>query len=543
MTPALDVGYGSMPEPDPDAIDYYARIGVRPEVDRETIEHQRKQADRRFSPMGTSPDADEKRHMRINEASTVLEDAERRERYDDLRESLGPINGTLAFETLSTDIIDTVRDSENLLAHLRGFIEVLGPEAGSREFARYQKRIETPVPDVIDVTELPGGYSVSDTGFGLAVWSWQQADRPCAFSLWVAGGQQLWRTAIREPQSVDRLVDDLRASGPAAVPDATGDVATGGSIDHGDGASSGDTPTTQISLGHPSSAVVDRLDDDQSFPSMSQTASFVSTPIERLRDVVSYVVTTGGWAIGTVAGSVAGGFVGSLVATVALLPLLAVLLVIQSSLPELSVAGLPLVDLDSPVASLGLVQYLTVGGAATAAAWVTGRLLVPRIQHRRSATLPRDTWLVFGATLLALAGALFLGIGQSELAQWPGLALTGLLAAFTFQASMDVGAPRPLALLCRSVATLSFALAGAVASVVTVALVTSRLSPTAFEAVRKAVTAAPIVDPTLFSAENAEVTVVGFAALAIVPLALTTLYSLAYTVESVVLRVRSYALG
>lgn len=529
-----------MPEPDPDAIDYYARIGVRPEADHETIERRRKQADRRFSPMGSSPDADEKRHMRINEASTVLEDADRRRRYDSLYESLGPINGTLAFETLSTDVIDAVRDSERLSAHLRGFIEVLGPEVGSRQFTRYYDRLETPVPDAIDSTALPNGYSVADTGFGIAAWSWQQADRPCSFSLWVTGGQQLWRTAVLEPESVDQLVGDLRASGPAAVPDSAGDASSDPSLDHSDGVSSDGTPTTQLSLGHPSSAVVDRLEDDQSFPPMAETASWASTPVDRLRRVVSYVVATGGWAVGTAVGSIGGGVVGSLLAAVAFLPLLAVTLVVQSSLPELSIAGLPLVDPASPVTSLGLFHYLVVGVAATTAAWVTGRLLA-RIQRRRAASLPRDAWLVFGSGLLALAGALFLGIGQSELSQWPGLALTAVLAAFTFQASMDVGAPRPLARLCRSVATLSFALAGAVASLAVLALVAANASSSAFETVAAVAVTVPVVDPTLFSPANAELVVVGFAALAIVPLALTTLYSLAYALESAVLRVRSYA--
>jgi len=531
-----------MPEPDPDAIDYYARIGVRPEADRETIERQRKQADRRFSPMGTSPDADEKRHMRINEASSVLEEPDQRRRYDSLYESLGPINGTLAFETLSTDVIEAVRDSERLSAHLRGFVEVLGPKAGARQFTHYHEQLAAPVPDVIDSGELPNGYSVADSGFGLAVWSWHRTDRPCSFSLWITGGQHLWRTAVLEPESVDQLVTDLQTSGPATLSGSAGNAPSGGSNDHGDIASSDDTPPTQISRGHPSSAVV-RGEADESIPSMAVTASWALGVGSRLHDVVSYIVATGSLTAGYAGVLVAAGLVGSLLATVVFLPLLAVMLVVQSSLPELSVAGLPLVDPDSPVASLGFFHYLVVGVATTTAAWVTGRLLVPWIQRRKSASLPRDAWLVFGSTLLALVGALFLGVGQSELAQWPGLALTGLLAAFTFQASMDIGAPRPLALLCQSVATLSFALAGAVASLVGIALAAVNTSPVAFETYRTVVLTAPIVDPTLFSAANAELIVVGFAALAIIPLALTTLYSLAYTVESIAIRVRSRASG
>ncbi|MCU4718576.1 J domain-containing protein [Halapricum hydrolyticum] len=524
-----------MPEPDPDAIDYYARIGVDPEADLETIERHRKQADRRFSPMGTSPDADEKRHMRINEASNVLEDPDRRQRYDDLYESLGPINGTLAFETLSTDTTDAVRTDETLNEHLRGFIEVLGPETGAREFKRYHGRLTTPLPDDIEGADVPNGYGVDDTGFGVAAWSWHQADQLCPFSLWLTGGPQLWRTALLDSDAVDGLLAELRESGPAAVPDS--ETAATGS-DEAD-----ETPTTQLSLGHPSSAAIDRFETDESVPSVTETASRLSAPVDRLRNVVSYVLATGGWAAVTTAGSAGGGLVGSAVAAVALVPLLAIALVVQSTAPDVSVAGVPMVDIDRPFVTVSLVHYLVVGLAGTASAWVAGRGFVPRIRERKDATLPRDAWLVFGPALPLLAGALFVGIGQSAFSRRPGLVLTAALAAFAFQAAMDVGAPRLLSLLCRGVSTLAFALASAVTSLAVIGLGLSATYPGVFEAYAAVLATLPAVESTVFGAANTELLVVSLGALAFVPLTLTSLYSLAYALESVALRVRSRAFG
>ncbi|QSG13385.1 DnaJ-class molecular chaperone [Halapricum desulfuricans] len=531
-----------MPEPDPDAIDYYARIGVEPGADPETIERRRKQADRRFSPMGTSPDADEKRHMRINEASNVLENPDQRRRYDDCYESLGPINGTITFETLSTETIDAIRDEETLHDHLRGFIEVLGPKGGSREFQDYYEQVTTPLPDAIERDDIRNGYAVEDAGFGVAVWSWHRADRPCSFSLWLTGGQQLWRTALLEPEAVDELLDQVREGGAAAVSEQ---ATTGGTAD--------ETPTTQLRLGHPSSAapdplesdaaaVPDRSGSDRSVPSPAGTTSWLSAPFDRLRDVVAYVLATGGWSVVSAVGSVGGGLVGSAVAAVAFVPLLAVALVVQSTV-DIAVVGLPLVDLDRPLATLALVHYLLVGLAAATSAWTAGRALVPRIVSRKRAALPRDAWLVFGPTLAALAGALFVAIGRSTLPQWPGLAFTAVLAAFTFQAAMDVGAPRPLSLVCGTVSTLAFALAGAVASLAVIGLGLSATHPGIFGTYATVLAALPAVESTVFGAANAELVVVSFGALAFVPLALTSLYSLAYALESVALRVRSRAPG
>lgn len=527
-----------MPEPDPDAIDYYARIDVQPEADIETVERHRKQADRRFSPMGTSPEADEKRHMRINEASGVLEDRERRERYDDLYTSLGPINGTLAFETLSAKTIDAVRGDETLLGHLRGFVEVLGPKRGAREFQRYHGQLTTPLPEAIESDDIPDGYTVEDTGFGVAVWSWQRAGQPEALSSWLAGGRRLWRTALVDPEAVERVLADIRESGPAAVPDAT----PGSSPDDGT-TTAGGTPTTQLSLGHPSSAATDRHESTESRPSIAEAASWLTTPVDRLRGVAGYVLATGGWAGVTVGGAIGSGLVGSAVAAVAFVPLLALALVVQSTAPEFSVAELPLADLDRPLGTPGLVQYVIVGLAAGTSAWLAGRQVVPRVLDRKDATLPRDAWLVFWPPLVALAGALFVGIGHTSLPRWPGLALTVALAAFTFQASIDVSAPRPLAVLCRSVSTLSVAVASAVAALAVIGLGLSVTYPAIFESYVAVLTTIPIVTSPVFGPANAELLVVSFGALAFVPLALTSLYSLAYALESVALRVRSYASG
>ncbi|MFB6188960.1 MAG: DnaJ domain-containing protein, partial [Halapricum sp.] len=215
-------------DPNPDAVDYYARIGVSSDADAETIQRRRKQADRRFSPMGTSPDADEKRHMQINRASTVLEDADERARYDDLYDALGPVNGTIAYETLSGGVLDEVREDETLCDHLRGFVEILGPKAGSREFEHYYDELSTPLPEDIGDADLPNGYAVADVGFGIAAWSWHRSDQPCGFSLWLTGGRQLWRTALLEPDTIDDQLETLRTNGPATVPttddDATADA-------------------------------------------------------------------------------------------------------------------------------------------------------------------------------------------------------------------------------------------------------------------------------------------------------------------------------
>ncbi|QSG05446.1 hypothetical protein [Halapricum desulfuricans] len=535
-----------MPEPDPDAIDYYARIGVEPGADPETIERRRKQADRRFSPMGASPDADEKRHMRINEASNVLEDSGQRRRYDDCHDSFGPINGTIAFETLPAETIDAVRDDQTLSDHLGGFIEVLGPKAGAREFQDYSEQVTTPLPDAIERDDIQNGYAVEDAGFGVAVWGWHRADRPCPISLWLTGGQQLWRTALLEPDAVDDLLAQLREGGAASVSKLE---TTAGTPDD----SADETPTTQLSLGHPGSAAPDRLEGDAaavpdrpgsdgSVRSAAETASRLSAPFDRLRGVVSYVLTTGVWSAVTAVGSAGSGLVGSAVAAVAFVPLLAVALVVQST-ADVAVAGLPLVDLDRPFATLGLVHYLAVGLAAATSAWTAGRALVPRTVSRKRAALPRDAWLVFGPTLAALAGALFVGIGRSTLPQWPGLALTSALAAFTFQAAMDVGAPRPLSLLCDAVSTFAFALASAVASLAVIGLGLSAIYPGGFEVYATMVATVPAVGPPVFGAANAELVVVSFGALAFVPLALTSLYSLAYAVESVAIRIRSHAFG
>jgi len=522
-------------DPDPDAVDYYARIGASPEADAETIQRRRKQADRRFSPMSASPDADEKRHMQINRASTVLEDAEKRTRYDELYDALGPINGTLTYETLSTDVVDDVRDSETLLDHLRGFVEVLGPKAGSREFERYHDELSTPIPDDIADADLPNGYAVDDVGFGVAAWSWNESEQPSEFSLWLTGGRQLWRTALLEPESIDDQLDSLRNNGPASVPDRD------------ESAETDDTPATQISLGHPSSGSSrtpagrpreSETDENGRVPAVTAA---LSTPAERLANVLTYVGATGLWTGSSLLGTAGGGVVGSLLVGIVFVPLLAVALLVESSTGGLAVSGVPLVDLDTPLATVGLVHYLVVGLLVCVPAAVTARYVVPAIRKRKGTTLPRDAWLVFGLILPALAGALFAGVGQSALPQRLGIAVTAVLTVFTFQAAIDVGAPRLLSLLCRSTATIAFSLIGSVTAVGGVGAVLSAVRPAVFEAYVSVIVSGPLIERPLASTSNAELLVVAAGALAFVPLALTTLYSLAYAVESAALRIRSRA--
>ena len=223
--------------------------------------------------------------------------------------------------------------------------------------------------------------------------------------------------------------------------------------------------------------------------------------------------------------------------------LLALALVAQSTVPDLSVAGLPLADIDRPLGTLGLIHYVIVGLAASTSAWFVERQVVPRVGKRKDATLPRDAWLVFGPTLVALAGALFAGIGQGPLPQWPRLVVTAGLVAFAFQAAMDVNAPRPLALLCRSVSLFSVGVASAVAALGVIGLGLSTTHPAAFEAYTAVFATVPMVASPVFGPQNVELVVVSLGILALVPLSVTSLYSLAYALESVVLRVRSYASG
>jgi len=521
------------PDPDPDAIDYYTRIGSSPEADAETIQRRRKQADRRFSPMSASPDADEKRHMQINRASTVLEDAEKRARYDDCYDALGPVNGTLAYETLSTGVVDDVRDSETLLDHLRGFVEVLGPKAGSREFERYHDELSTPIPDDISGTDLPNGYAVDDVGFGVAAWSWHESAKPSEFPLWLTGGKQLWRTALLEPDSIENQLDTLRNNDPASVPVQED--------------SAEDTPATQISLGHPSSgesvptAYPRREDDSDESGRMSAVTTVLSTPAERLVSVLTYVGSTGLWTGGSLLGTAGSGVAGSLLVGVLFVPLLAAALLVESSAGGPTVSGVPLVDLEAPLSTVGIVHYLAAGLLVCVPAALTARYVAPSIRERKATALPRDAWLVFGLILPALAGALFVGVGQSALPQRLGIAVTAVLTVFTFQAAMDVGAPRLLSLLCRSTATIAFSLLGSVAAVGGVGAALSAVRPAVFEAYVSVIVSVPLLERPLESTSNAELLVVAAGALAFVPLALTTLYSLAYAVESAALRIRSRA--
>jgi hypothetical protein len=520
-------------DPDPDAVDYYSRIGASSDADAETIRRRRKQADRRFSPMGASPDADEKRHMQVNEASAVLEDEDERARYDDCYDALGPINGTIAYRTLSTGVVDDVRDDGTLLDHLRGFVEVLGPKSGAREFERYHNRLSTPLPEDIGDTDLPNGYTVSDVGFGVAAWSWHESEKPCAFSLWLTGGKQLWRTALLEPDAIDGQLDALRNNGPASVPQRDDQ-----STDEG-------TPATQISLGHPSSG-------GSSTPSsrglgtterarVSALTSALSTPAERLANVLTYVGATGLWAGGSLLGTAGGGIAGAVLVGVLFVPLLAAALLLESSVGGFVFGGVPLVDLNAPLATVGVVHYLVVGLLVCVPAGVTARYVVPAVRERKETALPRDAWLVFGLILPALAGALFVGVGQSALPQRPGIALTTVLTVFTFQAAMDVGAPRYLSLLCRSVATIAFGLISSVVALTGVGFVLSSARPAVSRSYTAVIGSVPAVQQPIVSTANAELLVVAAGALAFVPLALTTLYSLAYAVESAALRIRSRA--
>lgn len=522
-----------MREPNPDAVDYYSRIGASPDADLETIQRRRKQADRRFSPMSASPDGDEKRHMQINEASKVLEDPDERPRYDDLYDALGPINGTIAYQTLPASVVDAVRDEEPLCDHLRGFLEILGPKVGAREFQRYHDELSTPLPEDIGDTDLPKGYAVDDVGFGIAAWSWYQSDQPCAFSLWLTGGRQLWRTALLDPETIDDQLASLRNNGPASVPDTDAD-------DEDETAA-----TTKITLGHPSSA-------ESSMPSgfgtredessrLESLAAALSTPAERVLAVLSYIGSTAVWTGGSLGGTLGGGVVGTLLVGIVFVPLLAVALLVQSSLGGVGASGVPLAALDAPLATESLLHYLTIGLLIAVPAWVTGGTVIPWLHDRKASRLPRDAWLVFGVILPALAAALFVGVGQSALAQQLGIGVTAVLTAFTFQAAMDVGAPRVLSLLCRSVATIAFGVAGSVVALATVGLGLEAVEPAVFDTYATLLVDLPLIETPLYGTENARLLVVAAGALALVPLVLTTLYSLAYAVESAALRLRSRA--
>lgn len=531
-----------MGEPDPDAVDYYSRIGASPDADHETIERRRKQADRRFSPMSSSPQADEKRHMQINAASNVLEDPAERERYDLCYSRFGRINGTAVYETLSESVLDAVLDDETLAAHLDGFVQILGPVAGARAFEAYHRELDPPLPEDIEAADLPNGYAVEDAGFGIAAWSFQEAGSPCAFSLWLTGGRDLWRSALQDPDDVSAMVEDLRdrqADQPVTIP-STEDEAE-------------ETPTTRIG-GHPSSAAspedlpsrYQRGEDTDSGFERPDIGGWLSAPARRLRRTAAYVAETTLWGIGSVGAVSLTGAASVLVAAVVFVPLLAVALVAQSALPSLdsaaqSALGVPLASADAPLVTASLPHYATLAVLAAVAGGLTVRGVVPRVHARKRRGLPRDAWLVFLLALSALAGALFVGIRQEALPRPLAVSVTGLLTAAIFQAALDVGAPRVLSALCRSVAAIAFGLASAVAGVVVAGVALDALAPDIGMTYTEIVTGLPLVDASLLSIENAELVVAAFGALAFVPLALTTLYSLTYAVESVALRIRSRA--
>lgn len=534
-----------MGDSDPDAVDYYSRVGASPDADIETIERQRKQADRRFSPMSTSAEASEKRHMRINEASSVLEDPAERERYDACYDVFGRIDGTAVYETLSTAVLDETLDDAVLENHLEGFVKLLGPVDGARAFESYSHERNRPLSDTIDADALPNGYAVDDARLAVAVWSRHQAGDPCELERWLAGGRTLWRTALVEPGAVDDLLADLPEHPVSAAPDT-------GSEDDGELFSSeadGDATSARIQ-GHPSSGTADRPGEytpaDEREESDRVDAS-VGT-LQRFERSLAYIGLTGAWGVGGTVAAAATGLVGTATGGVVFLPLLAAALLVLSSVGGLNASveatlGVPLASADAPFATASLTHYLSMLVAAVVPAALTVRLVVPGIDDRKGRGLPRDAWLVFVVALAALTTALFVGVGRRALPRSAGVGLTVLVAAGTFQAARDVGAPQLLSLLCRSVAAGAFGLVSAVAAVGFTWLSLDTLAPSVAATYAGLLVGLPLVESPLFGIGNAELVAVGFAALAFVPIALTTLYSLSYAVESVVLRFRSRAVS
>jgi hypothetical protein len=538
-----------MGEPDPDAVDYYSRLGVDPTADSETIERRRKQADRRFSPMSTSPEAGEKRHMRINAASTVLEDPPERDRYDACFDRFGRVTGTAVYETLSTDVLEATVDDEVLGNHLEGFVEILGPVAGTRAYEAYYDELDPPIAEGEDVPALPNGYSVADPGFGVAAWSYHEAGEPCALSTWLTGGGDLWRTALESPRDVDDLVADLSEHDPAATPERP--VGDGARSSPSASASDGGTPTTRID-GHPSSGTGELPREytptsEREGRSLSLSLS-VGSPVDRIGRSLSYVGSTTAWGLASTAVAAAFGVTGPVAAVVVFVPLLALALLALSAGGGLNASvqaalGVPLASSEAPFRTPSLVHYLSLVVLAVVPAALTIRFAVPWVDARKRRGLPRDSWLVFLFALTALSTALFVGVGQGRLPRPVALVATALCSVATFQAARDVGAPRLLSLLCRSVAAVAVGLLSTVAALALAGVTLDAVAPGLATAYVDALAALPLVESPLVSARTAELGVVAFGALSFVPLALTTLYSLSYAVESAVLRLRSRAYG
>jgi len=520
-----------MGEPDPDAVDYYSRIGVGPDADHETVERERKRADRRFSPMSSSPEADERHHMRINAASSVLEDPDSRECYDTFYETFGRIEGTAVYETLAEPATRAVVDEPRLLAHLCGFVEVLGPVDGARRFQKYYDGIEGSLPEAFDELDLPDGYSLEDVGFGVAAWSFRTAGEPCSFGTWLSGGRDLWRAAIQDPEDAPELVAELTGSHEQATAGAPTTR-----LEEGGDDSSDDLPREYVR--------------EEVTTGWGQWPSIgIAIPSRRVGRTLSYLVLTTLWATGSTAVAAGSGLLGLVAGIVVFVPLLALGLVVRSSFPGIDAAvqssvGVPLADPAAPLAGVSLVHYLTVAATVVVAMWLAGWTTV-RLHERRSRGFPRgDAWLVFGFLLAGLAAALFAGVGAGALPRPVSMAATGLITAVTFQAAMDVRAPQELGQLCRSVSTMAFGLAGIVAALVATDRLLVGVAPDlAATTYASLVPPLPLVDLPLSSMATAEPVVVGFGALALVPLALTTLYSVAYAAESLAIRYRSGVQG
>lgn len=531
-------------DPQPDAVDYYSRIGVSPDADAETIEHRRKQADRRFSPMSSSPEGDEKRHMRINAASSVLEDPDERARYDHCYEAFGPNRGTAVYETLSTDVLDAVLEESMLADHLRGFVEIVGPVAGSRAFEAYYHEMNPTEPDAERAADLPDGYAVEDAGFGVAAWSFREAGQPCDRDRWLRGGRDLWRTALADEDSVDALVDDLETQAEQRPETVTTALET---------ATDDATPTTRVH-GHPSSGTSTgdlpseyASSDEREASGPGVTVHFRS-PIERVRRSLSYVLRTGVWGIGSVGATVLSGAGGLLAVATAFVPLLAIALLVQSALPGVAAAvesalGVPLASSDAPLTTVTAVHGVALVLLVIVPPALTARFVVPRIGERKTRGLPHDAWLVFVGALVALVAALVVGIGDRALPRPVALGAVGLLTAFTYQASLDVGGLRWLARLCTAVATLGFSATSSVAAVAVADTLLRSVDPALAAASTGLLTGHGPVSTPLVGPANAESVAVALGTLAAIPLALTTLYSIAYKVESLTFRLRSWARG
>ena len=104
-----------------------------------------------------------------------------------------------------------------------------------------------------------------------------------------------------------------------------------------------------------------------------------------------------------------------------------------------------------------------------------------------------------------------------------------------------MGVPRVLSLLCRNVAAGAFGLLSAVSALLLTGSLLEAVAPGVAAAYVDLLTRLPLVASPLVGLDNVELAVVAFGALAFVPIALTTVYSLSYAVESVVLRIRSRA--